>query len=291
MAGSLVVYGGLLLAAAGVVSLVKPPRWLGVTSRRRASWIAVAGALVAGLGFGLPAYESRAGRVETRLDEFAPVWQFNEVHAIRVAAPASRVFRAIREVRADDIFLFGTLTWIRRGGRPLPNSILDAAGREPLIDVALRSGFVLLADEAPRELVIGTVVVAPPGTRGSLTPDVFRKSLPPGFALATMNFFLQPDGPNASLLSTETRVFANDASSRRRFAAYWRLIVPGSAIIRRSWLRAIERRANQDVEAPAARARNASLRAPQRGRAGVGPREAWKMLQAARRWPSRHWKM
>ena len=32
-------------------------------------------------------------------------------------------------------------------------------------------------------------------------------------------------------------------AARRRFAAYWRVIYPGSAIIRRMWLRAIERRA------------------------------------------------
>lgn len=95
----------------------------------------------------------------------------------------------------------------------------------------------------PRELVIGTVVAAPPGARGTLTPQVFQKPLPPGFALATMNFVVSPDGRGGSLVSTETRVFANSPSVRRRFAVYWRVIYPGSAIIRRMWLRAVERRA------------------------------------------------
>jgi hypothetical protein len=58
-----------------------------------------------------------------------------------------------------------------------------------------------------------------------------------------MNFRVTPDGAGGSMVSTETRVFASDASARRRFAAYWRLIYPGSATIRRMWLRAIERRA------------------------------------------------
>ena len=58
-----------------------------------------------------------------------------------------------------------------------------------------------------------------------------------------MSFSVVPDGLNASVVSTETRVFANSAGARRRFALYWRLIYPGSAIIRRMWLRAIERRA------------------------------------------------
>ena len=42
---------------------------------------------------------------------------------------------------------------------------------------------------------------------------------------------------------TGGRVHATDASARRRFAAYWRVIYPGSALIRRMWLRAIRVRA------------------------------------------------
>jgi hypothetical protein len=186
--------------------------------------------------------------VETRLDHFAPAWQFREVHTIRIAAPPARVFESIKRVRADEIFLFSTLTWIRRGGRRLPEGILNAGANEPLIDLATRTSFVRLADDSPRELVVGTVVMAPPGTRGRLTPQVFEKPLPPGFALAAMNFVVAPDGNSGSVVSTETRVFANSPAARRRFAAYWRTIYPGSAIIRRMWLRAIQRRAQRIVD-------------------------------------------
>jgi hypothetical protein len=243
MWGSATVYSGVIVAAAGVGLVVKPIPWLRVSTRSRALAVAAAGVLLAGVGLFLPASESRVSRVETRLDEFAPAWQFREVHTIRVAAPPVQVFEAIRRVRADEILLFRTLTWIRRGGRPLPPSILSAGDREALIDVATHGGFVRLVDDAPRELVIGTVVMAPPGTRGTLTPEAFQTPLPPGFALATMNFVVRADGFDGSLVSTETRVFANSPSARRRFAAYWRIIYPGSAIIRRMWLRAIQRRA------------------------------------------------
>src|SRR5207245_845842 len=82
-------------------------------------------------------------------------------------------------------------------------------------------------------------IAAPPGTRGKLPPEVVQKPLPPGFVLATMNFVVTPDGNSGSVVSTETRVFANSPSTRRQFAVYWRLIYPGSAIIRRMWLRAV----------------------------------------------------
>ena len=187
----------------------------------------------------------------TRLDEFAPVWQFHEVHSIHIAAQADRVFDAIKQVRADEITLFRTLTWIRRGGRPLPPSILNAGSREPLLDMAIKGGFVCLADDRPREIVVGTVIAAPPGQRGTLTPDLFKAALPAGFTLAAMNFVVTPDGPDAAIVSTETRVFANSPSARRRFAAYWCVIYPGSAIIRRMWLRAIARRALGSAPTPA----------------------------------------
>ena len=243
MLGSTIVYTGFVITAAGFILVVKPIERLHVTSRSRGVAIVGIGVLVAGIGLSIPASESRVEKPATRLDEFMPVWQFGEHHRIRVAAPPDRAFDAIRHVRANEISLFSTLTWIRRGGRKTPAGILNAGDSTPLLDVATASGFIYLANDAPRELVIGTVVIAPPGSRGVLTGQVFKTALPPGFALAAMNFVVAPDGRNASVISTETRVFANSADSRRRFARYWRVIYPGSAIIRRMWLRAVQRRA------------------------------------------------
>ena len=248
MWASAFVYVAAVVAAAGVLFAVKPIRRLGVTKRSRGLALAAVGGLLVVAGLCLPATETRVGQVTSRLDEFAPAWQFREIHTIRIPASPERVFAAIKRVRADEIRFFHTLTWIRRGGRQAPPGILNAGQGEPIIDVALANGFVSLADDPPRELVIGTVVVAPPGTRGTLTPQVFRQALPPGFALATMNFLVTPDGDGHTLVSTETRVFANSAAARRRFAAYWRSIYPGSAIIRRMWLRAIQRRVMTEAD-------------------------------------------
>ncbi len=58
-----------------------------------------------------------------------------------------------------------------------------------------------------------------------------------------MNFLIEDAGLGACTVTTETRVYATDASTSRRFAGYWRVIYPGSALIRRMWLRAIKHRA------------------------------------------------
>ena len=243
MLGSAVVYSGIVVLVAGVICSIRPIPRLGVPTRARAAIVAAAGVCIALAGLALTASDAHIARKETRLDDFMPGWQFNEHHELAIAAPPERVFDAIRRVRADEISLFRLLTWIRRGGRSLSPGILNAGVDKPLLDVATATSFVWLADDPPRELVVGTVIAAPPGTRGRLTPEVFTKTLPPGFVLATMNFVVAPDGRGGSNVMTETRVFANSSRVKRAFAAYWRLIYPGSAIIRRMWLRAIERRA------------------------------------------------
>lgn len=234
MLGSIVVYAGLIVTCLGMVFLVKPGH------RAQAAAAIAAGVAVVAMGLLLPAPESRVSRVASRLDEFVPAWQFHEVHTMHIAAPPGRVFDAIRRVRADEIAFFRALTWIRRGGRNPAPGILNPGTTESLIDVATRTTFLRLVDDAPRELVIGTVIAGP--RRTALTPELFQ-TRPARMTLAAMNFAVTPDGAGGSFVSTETRVYAGNAALRRRFAAYWRVIYPGSALIRRMWLRAVERRA------------------------------------------------
>lgn len=187
--------------------------------------------------------DSIRDRGRSRLEEFAPAYQFNEVHRIRIRAPSSRIYRSIKEVTAAEVTLFRALTWIRRFGRAGPESILNAPSNRPLLEVATRTGFLLLADDPERELIVGTVVIAPGGVKRPATPEQFKELITPGVAKAVMNFCIDDAGDGAWLVSTETRVHATDASARRRFARYWALIRPGSGFIRRMWLRAIKRRA------------------------------------------------
>lgn len=247
------VYLGLLVTLSGVILVIRPDERLRITTRRQASIVLAAGLVIVLGVLALPTAETSPRTLRTRLDEFIPAWQFREYHTLKIDAPPERVYEAIRTVKADEVFLFTTLTFIRRAGRSTRENILNP-GAEPLIDAAVRGGFARLADNAPQEMVIGTVVVAPPGVEGEVTPDMFRRKLPPGFAVAAMNFLVTPLETGGTLLSTETRVFANNPSSRRMFAAYWRMIYPGSVMIRRSWLRAIAKRATRPVSATASTA-------------------------------------
>jgi len=178
------------------------------------------------------------------IDKFAPESHFREVHRIAVLAPADAALRAIREVTAREIRLFRFLTWLRRVGRPGGESILNPPPDEPILGVALRSGFMELAT-SPKEIVVGTVVVAPPRGPRPQTPDEFRTLQAPGYAKAVMNFRVDDSPLAMCVVTTETRVWASDERTKRKFALYWWTIRLGSGLIRRMWLRAIRRRAEK----------------------------------------------
>jgi hypothetical protein len=243
--GTILVYAGLAASFFGVVSLLKPLTFLGIVSPRYGLLVVGCGIVFFLIGEALPVNETQIQAQQTELDKYVPVYQFEEFHSILVHAPRERVFKAIQEISADEISLFRALTWARRFGQSGQESILNAPPHQPLLAVALRTGFMKLAEDQDREIVLWTLVVRPLLWRpnGRPTPDDFKELRAVGFAVAAINFRIQDEVGGFSQLTTETRAYATDASARRKFAAYWRVIYPGSALIRVMWLRAIRHRA------------------------------------------------
>ena len=255
MAGVIVVYLGLITMLAGSVSVLKPLKFLAIHSRGQGLSVIAAGLLIVIIGSSLPASETRIATPGTQLDQFMPAWQFSERHSIRIAAPKEKVYVALKQVSADEILFFRTLVWIRRFGRPGPESLMNPPPDAPLLQVATKTSFIVLAEEPNHEFVVGTLIAAPRGWHpGNKTSEGFKAlaaSHASGFVPAAMNFRLENCAPSrgasvpCTLLTTETRVYATDASSRRAFARYWRVIYPGSSLIRRMWLRAIKERSER----------------------------------------------
>jgi hypothetical protein len=243
-------YGSAMLFLVGAIGIVRPFKRLHRRSRRRAGAIALAGAIfILAIARGSVPGSRTSGESVSSLETFMPAYHFREQHEIVVKAPPARVFEAVKATSADEIALFNLFTSIRRFGRPGPESILNAPGRQPLLDVAVRSGFLWLEDAAPREAIVGAIVVGPPGARrpAKFTADDFKQFRTPGFALAAMNFRIEGIDAGSSRLFTETRVFATDDVALGRFTPYWRIIFPGSSILRATWLRAIKTRAEKST--------------------------------------------
>jgi len=249
MASSFALYAWAVVALVGVISLARPLKAIGIRNRWWAWLVIAAGVSGAWATLDRPALSNYVTNPSRQLDVFMPIYQFDEVFEIPVRATADQVYRAALQVSADEIPFYRTLVWIRRGMTGGPESMLNPPDGVPLIAVATRTSFVTLAEVPGREVVIGTVVIAPPGVRLAvgLDPMSFRSLGQEGFAKAAIAFQMTPQAGGWTMLRTETRVWATDAVSRDRFARYWRVIAPGSALTRLMWLRAIKVRA----EAPA----------------------------------------
>jgi hypothetical protein len=248
------VYSGLMVAVVGLVCLIRPLAFLRIRSRRHGVMLFAFGLLATVAGAAFPPSITRLPRPSSRLDDAVPEFQFHEVHATRIRATPERIMTAVKSVTPDEIRFFRTLTWIRAPHfkRPTHETILTPSAGKPILDAALASGFIILADDADRELVIGTLVVAPAEVVRSIPDDAVQiheaiqqgwRTERPGYVRAALNFQIEDQGNGSCRLTTETRVFATDSATSRRFAVYWRLIYPGSAVIRRMWLDAIRRRA------------------------------------------------
>jgi len=190
------------------------------------------------------------------LDDVMPRYDFHEVHAATIAAPPARVYQAIYDVRADEVALMRELFAMRR----LPMRLRGRQSRSrphatrTLLEQLLASGFVRLGEEPGRELVIGAVGQFWKADGGRAvrvkTAHDFLAFDDPAFARAAMNFTVAPGHVLGTVrLRTETRLVISEPLARRRFALYWRAIFPGSALIRRMWLRAIRMRAERSGRA------------------------------------------
>ena len=64
----------------------------------------------------------------------------------------------------------------------------------------------------------------------------------PGYIKVAVNFRFISINENETILTTETRNNGITHKDNRIFGYYWRIIYPGSAIIRRVWLDTIKKK-------------------------------------------------
>jgi hypothetical protein len=248
-APSYLAWAGIAAALVGLVSLVRPLLVLGVRTRRRALAVALFGVGVAVAALLWPAPVTRSARPHQRLDDFLPEYQFSEYHETHVRAPVEAVVKAVREVSLADMPAAVWLLRIRAaaGGRfswraPDPRPFLERM-------VQPGSGFLALEVDDPGELVYGMVGFVHKPPPPVATPEQFVAFTEPGGIRVAFNLRVIPEADGVVRVSTVTRCLANGDEARRTFAGYWRIIYPGSAIIRRVWLNAIVARAVRDHKA------------------------------------------
>jgi hypothetical protein len=171
-----------------------------------------------------------------RIDAWMPRWDAVERHETRVRAAPDRVWRELTELDFGRSPVVGVLMGLRRIPALLSRGAPKLGGSR-LADLA-GSGFTLLETDEGREMVLGIVGRFWRPTSGveRVTAEEFAAWDRPGFARATWNVTLAPDGAGTRV-ATETRILCTDEASRRAFLRYWRVIRPFSGLIRLEMLR------------------------------------------------------
>ena len=187
------------------------------------------------------------------IDDFLPTYEAVEKHQVVVRATADKTYSAIRSADLGGALPVKVLLAIRAlpgalaaGARGL-SGLYHRGSRRITIQDFERSGFSILAENPPRELLIGIVGAfwKPSGGLCATNPEHFRGPQEKGTARSAWNFAIDEVGEGRVRLSTETRVQPADPGSARAFRAYWVVVRPGSGLIRRYMLRAIQREAER----------------------------------------------
>lgn len=188
--------------------------------------------------------EGHSGSV---LDRYLPEFDARERRSRLLHADVNAVRAAVGETDLTGIPVVRFLLLLRAlpgrlrarlGGRatatPPPFTLADMP----------RAGWTLLA-EGPPETAFGTLTH--PWRMGNDSPllvdrETFAAFSAPGYAKVAFAIRADGEGPGRTRVTTETRVGTTDPRSRRRFAAYWVVLGPASALIRRLVLRRLAMR-------------------------------------------------
>ncbi len=182
----------------------------------------------------------------TLLDELMPQAEHFEVHDIWLDATPEETYRALLALQGGEIRLLRPLMALRELPARLVGRAIGGDRDAAVLDALVASGFVQLAEQPGREIVLGVVgrfwkLAGNAPVRSVHDQQTFTAFDQPGYAKAAMNLLVRAEGRGCRLI-TETRIQTTDPAAARSFRRYWRLIRPGSGLIRRSWLSAVRRR-------------------------------------------------
>jgi hypothetical protein len=247
---SYLLYASVIVALAAGVSLVHPLPLLGMATRSTAAvglGLSLAAVVVAACW---PLTRRRSPSADPLIDRFMPAYDAAESHTIDVPAPPAAVWQAIRALKFDEVPLGGALMRLRLVAFGQASPWRRPRDSRPVLDAILGPGssFVLLTEVADREIVVG--MAGRPWSRCSPVAPAdaaaFAAFAESGSVRAAMNLRLV-EAPGGTRVSTETRIAGTDAAGTRVFGRYWRVVYPGSALMRQAWLAAIACRVALDA--------------------------------------------
>jgi hypothetical protein len=176
------------------------------------------------------------------IDEFMPIYDFNEKHETTVRASGETVYAALNSFDFNES---AVIRWLfRLRGLAAKNSC-DATEQTLTLRDITKFGFVVLGEKPSEEILFGLVgkFWKPTGNLRKIEAEYFLDFDESGYAKAAWNFALTESAAKETCLMTETRVRCLDDASRSQFSFYWTFIKPFSGWIRQETLRLAKQKA------------------------------------------------
>jgi len=238
---STLAYSGIVAALFGLANLILPFRFLGIGKRAVGALILAAGVVLGLAALSWPASTIRVAQHKIQLDDTMPEYQFFERHSARIHAQPQQVMQAIRQSTFGDMKSLRTLLQIR-GAVLRIHDAGDVLQDKRVLDAFSASGYLSGGNEHEIVMYGGANVRAKRGLEVRSVKE-FVDYREQGAVKMAYGFNVEDAGDGWSTITTETRVVVTDDLTRRGMARYWRLIVPGSGLLRRQWLDGIKKRA------------------------------------------------
>ena len=180
------------------------------------------------------------------IEEFLPNHDMLQHYEVDVAAPTEEVYAAAVGLDLSKARWSRLLFMVRGVPHLLTGKLRPSSGFG--LEQFEAMGFVRLAEDVGKELVLGTVGRFWKPTSGieRIRAENFKGFDRPGYAKAVMNFRVEPTEGGSKFI-TETRVLCTSDDARRKFKAYWTLIGPFSGFIRTEMLSAIRTSAERQL--------------------------------------------
>jgi len=235
---------GAILALVGIISLIKPLVFLFVFARKIATVVLCGGILISIISIYWPVqiYHSQT---DLKLDALLPNYSFNEYHEVRINASPEDVKQALQTTGVGDIPAIHLLLKIRGiENKSLNQKETSGQPAQKTFSTPDFNFFVTDSTEFISVMIINASAKTPPPEVTTL--EQFRAFNEPGYVKVAFNFRFISLENGQTLVSTETRNYAMTKEDRRIFGRYWRIIYPGSAIIRRVWLDTLAEKAEKE---------------------------------------------
>jgi hypothetical protein len=243
---------GAIITVIGLISLIHPLGFLFIVNRIIAGCVVIGGASISIISLLYPVNVMRSQTTDQEIDALLPDYSFNEFHEVQIKAsieivkqtlqvtgvkdiPVAHLLMKIRGIADEDIDLSDKAANNKAGSDTFPTPdfnffVVDPA--EFITVMIIKSAFITNNSDKPAPPEIATL-------------DQFVSFNDPGYVKVAVNFRFLSAGNGETLLTTETRVQGITHHDSCIFGRYWRIIYPGSAIIRRVWLDTIKKKAQK----------------------------------------------